>query len=126
MQGRGTAALRILCWLVAVLLVSNCGPTNEPISQPILMPAASPFQYPVALWDQKVKGETLLLLYITRDGRVDSVSVSNPSGYAEFDSAAVQGARLLRFVPGKKGERPVDMWTKLPVRFELDTTRVGG
>ena len=110
----------------AVSLLGACAPGNEPVEQPLIMPDASPFQYPIALWDRKVTGETVLLVHVTRDGKVDSVTVFNGSGHAEFDSAAVNGARKLRFVPGKRSARPVDMWTKLPVRFELDSTRVGG
>jgi TonB family protein len=112
---------------VAVLLVlAACGGPPEPIKQPELMPDASPFVYPVALWDQQLNGETLLMVHVTREGIVDSVTVFSGSGHAEFDSAAVAGARKLRFVPGRRGERPVDMWAKLPVRFWRDSTTVGG
>lgn len=86
------------------------------------MPDASPFQYPVGLWDQRVQGEALLLVRVTRAGTVDSVTLENSSGHPALDSAALAGAHKLRFVPGKRGERPMDMWTKLPVRFSLDST----
>lgn len=81
-----------------------------------------PFVYPVELWDHKISGQTILLLRISELGAVDSVLISTPSGYDEFDSAAVQGARILRFTPGRQGERRVAMWTKLPVRFARDTS----
>jgi periplasmic protein TonB len=109
---------------LAFLLLASCSPAREPITQPEIMPDASPFVYPVELWDQRKRGETLLLLHVTRDGQVDSVQISHSSGEAAFDSAAMAGGRKLRFVPGKLGERPVDMWTKLPVRFSLDSTTV--
>ncbi len=108
------------------LLFAGCIPGNEPTEQPLIMPDPSPFLYPVQLWDRRVTGETVLLVRVTREGKVDSVSVFNGSGHAEFDSAAVEGARKLRFVPGKRGQRPVDMWTKLPVRFEFDSAKVAG
>lgn len=118
---------RQIAWTLAVLcLFSACTePPEEPIEQPALMPGPSPFTYPVNLWDQKVTGETVLLVHVTREGGVDSVAVSTPSGHIEFDSAALAGARKLRFVPGKRGDLPVDMWTRLPVRFYLDSTAVG-
>ena len=111
----------------AVLLLSlgACAKPDEPITQPVVMPGPSPFVYPTALWDQHVRGETLLLLRVTAAGAVDSVSVYNSSGKPEFDSAAVTGARQLKFVPGRRGSLPIDLWTKLPVRFELDSTKVG-
>ena len=112
-------------WLV-VLMLAACNAPAEPISQPELMPDPSPFKYPVSLWDQRLNGETVLMLHVTREGVVDSVSVFNSSGQSAFDSAAVVGARQLRFIPGRRGARPVDMWTKLPVRFWRDSTSVTG
>lgn len=105
-----------------VLMVSACGGPSLPITQPELMPDATPFEYPVSLWDRKVTGETLLLVHVTVHGAVDSVTVFSGSGHAEFDSAALSGARKLRFVPGRRGEQPVGMWTKIPVRFNVDPT----
>jgi protein TonB len=107
-------------------MVAACGGPEQPITQPELMPDPSPFVYPTKLWDRRVRGETLLLLHVTTAGEVDSVAVSNSSGHAEFDSAAVSGARKLRFVPGRRGGLPIDMWTKLPVRFEADSVKAGG
>jgi TonB family protein len=112
--------------LLFCLTVAACAKPEEPLTQPELMPDPSPFKFPVALWDQNVTGETLLMLHVTREGKVDSVSVFNSSGQIDFDSAAVNGARQLRFVPGRRGRRPVDMWTKLPVRFWRDSTSVRG
>jgi TonB family protein len=48
--------------------------------------------------------------------------VSRSSGYSDFDSAAVNGARRLRFTPGQRGDRRIAMWTKIPVRFSRDST----
>ncbi|MEX2281159.1 MAG: energy transducer TonB [Gemmatimonadota bacterium] len=121
---RSSLVARLLVTLLLVL--AGCAAEAEPISQPELMPNATPFKYPVSLWDQRLTGETVLMLHVTRDGLVDSVSVFNSSGQTAFDSAAVAGARELRFVPGRRGVRPVDMWTKLPVRFWRDSTSVSG
>ena len=119
---RSSSVYRVLL----ALACAGCVPGDETAQQPLIMPDPSPFQYPVELWDRKVTGETVLLVRVTSEGKVDSVSVFNSSGHAEFDSAAVTGARKLRFVPGKRGQRPVEMWTKLPVRFELDSAKVAG
>ena len=85
------------------------------------MPGSSPFEYPVALWDERVQGETLLLVHVTAVGDVDSAYVHTSSGVAALDSAAVAGALQLRFSPARQGNKRVPMWTKLPVRFSVDS-----
>ena len=82
----------------------------------------SPFHYPEELWDAGVEGETVLRLYVTEAGAVDSVRVEKGSGYAAFDSSAVLGARDLRFEPAKRGPDPMGAWVLLPVQFDLPMT----
>ena len=88
------------------------------------MPDPSPIEYPVALWDRNVQGTTEVMVHVNEFGDVDSAVISTPSGYAEFDSAALAGTRQLRFTPGKRGDRHVAMWTRVPVRFSQDSTGV--
>jgi TonB family protein len=108
--------------LGCAFLLAACGKEDTaPIEPPQAMMDVMPFVYPVELWDQKISGETVLLVRISELGTVDSVMVATPSGFREFDSAAVQGARSMKFVAGRQGERRVPMWTKLPVRFARDT-----
>ena len=112
--------------LILVMCLA-CGREEDvPIAPPEAITDSAPFAYPLLLWDEKISGETILLMRISALGEVDSVSVSKSSGYREFDSAAVQGARAMRFTPGKQGERRVAMWTKLPVRFARDTAQKMG
>jgi len=112
--------------LVWTLLVAACADTGETVRQPIPAAAESPIDYPVALWDRGLEGETMLLVHVDEHGDVDSAYVATTSGHAEFDSAAVTGARKLRFTPGRRGEHAVAMWTRLPVRFARDSTATVG
>ena len=82
----------------------------------------SPFHYPEELWDAGVEGETLLRLFVTEAGAVDSVRVEQTSGYPAFDSSAVTGARDLRFDPARRGPEPYALWVLLPVQFDLPAT----
>jgi TonB family protein len=111
---------------LAAVLLAACGAAAAEIEEPVPLPDPSPIEYPVALWDQKVQGETELMIHVNEHGNVDSVFVSRPSGWAEFDSAATSGARLLRFTPGRKGDRRIAMWTKMPIRFTQDSTATLG
>jgi periplasmic protein TonB len=106
--------------LVPLTLLAGCGPElDEAIQEPEIISVDSPFRYPIDMWDDGVEGETLVMVRVTETGRVDSVYVLESSGQAAFDSAAVHGARDLRFTPGRRDERRVAMWAKVPVRFHL-------
>lgn len=102
---------------VAAALAAGACVSDEPVQQPTPLFEAAPFEFPMALWDRGVEGETILMVHITPVGTVDSAYVHESSGYAQFDSAAIAGAHLLRFTPGRRGDRRVDMWARLPVRF---------
>jgi TonB family protein len=116
------ATMVIAC---AVGLALGCDTPDEPIERPAPMPGPTPFVYPVDLWDQKVQGETVLMVHVTELGAVDSVYVERTSGFSAFDSAATQGARRMRFSAGKRADKRVAMWTKVPVRFSMDTLATG-
>lgn len=112
---------------VALLGLGACEP-DEPVTEPEPISVESPFQYPIELWDQRLEGEAMVMVHVTDMGAVDSVYLQQSSGQPAFDSAAVRGAWELRFAPGRRGDRRIDMWARLPVRFRMpaDSTRVGG
>jgi periplasmic protein TonB len=105
--------------IAAALLIAACA-EDVPETAPRQL-AGSPFHYPEELWDAGVEGETLLRLFVTEGGAVDSVEVERTSGYESFDSAAVRGARELRFEPGLRGDTPVGTWVLLPVQFDFSS-----
>jgi TonB family protein len=116
-------------WSVAaasVLLVSACGGRDVEVDAPVPLDTDASIEYPVALWDRKVEGETEVLIHVNAYGDVDSALVAKTSGYAAFDSAAVSGARQMRFAPGRKGDKRIAMWTRIPVRFAQDSSAVIG
>jgi protein TonB len=114
-----------LCGALAVL--SGGCKKKAPITPP-QQRAGSPFRYPEELWDAGVEGQTLLRVFVTAHGTVDSVRVEKSSGYTGFDSAAVQGAPKLRFEPAHQGADAIAAWVLLPVEFDLpnaDSTNGG-
>jgi TonB family protein len=110
----------------AVWPLAACRGESGAVEAPVPMPDRTPVEYPERLWDRKVEGETELMIRVNEYGDVDSVLVAVSSGYAEFDSAAVQGARRLRFTPGRRGDRRVAMWTRMPIVFAQDTSNAPG
>jgi TonB family protein len=112
--------------LAGVLLLAACENADEPLPQPAPMAEKNPIEYPVSMWDRRVEGETMLLVHVDEYGDVDSLYVERSSGQPAFDSAALAGAKRLRFTPGRRGEKHIAMWTRLPVRFAMDSTATLG
>lgn len=105
----------------AWLLASLWGCAGEPSVQTPPGPLGTAiFEYPEELWDAGVEGVTMLRIHVSETGAADTVTVERSSGQAAFDSAAVQGARALRFTPALRGEVPVAASVNLPVRFDLE------
>jgi TonB family protein len=115
----------VLCAFFAAL-TAGCAEPEAPLTRPESVSLESPFHYPVALWDSAVEGETVVMVHVTDVGGVDSVYVLEPSDHAPFDSAAVTGAYELKFAPGRRGDRRVAAWVRLPVRFRMAEPGVGG
>ena len=104
--------------LLLLTVIVACRGAPEPVTEPRQL-GESPFQYPEELWDAGVQGKTTLRVFISAEGRVDSARVEGPSGHEAFDSAALAGARQLRFQPATQGGEPVAVWRSLPVEFNL-------
>jgi TonB family protein len=93
-----------------------CGVDAE-IDQPRPLFAEVPIEYPIHMWDQDMEGETMLRVRVDDTGGVDSVQVVESSGYSSFDSAAVEGARKLRFEPARRDGKRIEVWAEVPVHF---------
>ena len=99
-----------------MVLLTGCG-GDKPMEQPAPLYGETPIEYPLEMWDQGVEGETLLKVRVNERGDVDSVMVAESSGYPALDSAAIRGAREMRFTPARKGEERIEVWARIPVRF---------
>jgi TonB family protein len=111
--------------LAALPAVAACEGEDE-LEQPVpLFDENNGIAYPVELWDEGVEGETVLRIRVTAVGEVDSVEVVQSSGHEGLDAAAVDGARALRFQPGRKNGERVRMWATLPVEFSTRPSSPG-
>lgn len=86
---------------------------------PELVTRELPFQYPASLYEQRAQGNVTLRLRLDSTGTpiADSTQVHESSGVAALDSAAVAGAKALRFRPAMRGGRAVEMALLFPVYF---------
>jgi len=101
--------------------LTGCGDAGRAPEPPDPLPGQPIVAYPIELWDEGIEGETIVMVHVLSDGGVDSVFVAIPSSHAAFDSAAVNGARAMRFRPGRSRGRRVEAWVRLPIRFGRDT-----
>ncbi|RLB13259.1 MAG: hypothetical protein DRG82_16000 [Deltaproteobacteria bacterium] len=76
--------------------------------------------YPRLARRRGYQGTVILEAFITRDGIPGKVRVFRSSGYRSLDKAAIRAVEKWSFEPGSKNGIPVDMWVKIPVRFQLD------
>lgn len=95
------------------------GTQREAFHVPVMQNERAPFRYPAEAWEEGVGGETRLRIHITAEGTVDSAYVVSSSGHAALDSAALAGARALRYRPARQGDEPVDVWAVLPVKYPM-------
>ena len=109
--------------VIAMVSLAACGEQSEDpsTSDPVLLTRELPFVYPPSLYAARVEGDVALRLYIDSLGLVvqESTSVAEPSGHAEFDSAAVAGAPYLEFQPARNEGARTGKTVVLPVKFRL-------
>jgi len=108
--------IRTALGVMMSVTTAACGVDAE-IEQPQPLSAEIPIEYPLHLWDQDMEGETLLRVRVGDTGGVNSVEVIQSSGHLSFDSAAVDGARRLRFSPARQDGKRIEVWAQVPVRF---------
>jgi TonB family protein len=76
-------------------------------------------QYPRIARIRGYQGNVLLDVLVNADGKVDDVKIFKSSGYPVLDRTAKSTVKLWLFEPGRIGKRKVDMWVRVPIRFEL-------
>jgi protein TonB len=78
-----------------------------------------PPAYPLRARRRGYQGTVLLEVLVARDGTVASVRLVRSSGAEILDTAAKKGVKKWLFHPGKKGDEVVEMWVRVPIRFQL-------
>jgi TonB family protein len=86
---------------------------------PVPLNPESPIQYPPRLYDQQVEGDVVLRLFADSTGRLaaESSKVAESSGYSALDSAALAGAKKLKFAPARQHGHAVATVFLQPIEF---------
>jgi TonB family protein len=76
-------------------------------------------RYPESPRRQGITGTTLLLFEVLANGRVGEVQIERSAGHSDLDEAAAEAIKKWRFEPARRGNQPVAVWLRMPVRFVL-------
>ncbi len=76
-------------------------------------------KYPRMAQKRGYQGTVILNVLVNKEGRVDNLMLFETCGYSILDNAALEAVKDWVFEPGKEGDKPVEMWVQVPVRFEL-------
>lgn len=66
------------------------------------------------------QGKVTLRVLIGVDGRAKKVEIRRSSGFDRLDQSATNAAMSWRYVPGKRGGVPEEMWSDVPINFVLE------
>ncbi len=92
---------------------------------PVAINPVTPMTYPPALLEQGIEGRVLLRLFVDAQGNLipDSTRLAESSGYPALDSAALGGAKELRFSPALRNGRAIAAPFLQPVHFRHPRSR---
>jgi len=77
-------------------------------------------KYPRRALKRGWQGIVLLDVLVDRTGAVKGLRIARSSGFSILDQAASDAVNDWRFKPGMRDGETVEMWIRVPVRFQLD------
>lgn len=78
-----------------------------------------PPKYPAVARRRGFQGNVVLEVLVGPLGNVIELHVLSSSGYSILDRAAKSSVKNWIFEPGMRGQEKVEMWVRVPIRFEL-------
>ena len=76
-------------------------------------------EYPRLARKRGYQGMVVLDVLVDQNGRVGDLRLFTSSGHSILDRRAMEAVKVWLFEPGMKGDKKLDMWVRVPVRFEL-------
>lgn len=87
-------------------------------AKPLYRSNPSP-KYPRIARIRGYQGNVLLDVLVNKNGKVNDLKIYKSSGYPILDRTAASSVKHWLFEPGMIGENKVNMWVRVPIRFEL-------
>ena len=78
-----------------------------------------PPAYPRTARRRGLEGLVEINALVDVEGKVKEQMLAQSSGYSILDRAALKAVRKWKFSPGIQNGRAIEMWVKVPVRFQL-------
>ena len=78
-----------------------------------------PPKYPVIARKRGYQGTVVLEVLVDQNGMVGDLRLFASSGHSILDRSAMASVKGWLFEPGMKGNKKLDMWVRVPIRFEL-------
>ncbi|MCK4467005.1 MAG: energy transducer TonB [Desulfobacterales bacterium] len=76
-------------------------------------------EYPRIARKRGYQGTVVLEVLVDQNGRVGDLRLFTSSGHSILDRKAMASVNGWLFEPGMKGDKKLDMWVRVSVRFEL-------
>lgn len=77
-------------------------------------------KYPLASRIKREEGSVVLSLLVNEDGSVETLIVTQSSGYHRLDTSAKMAAKSWRFLPAQNQGKAVASWFTLKIQFQLE------
>ena len=110
----------------APFVVAEVPAPAEPPSPKLIPPSGvhylvpPPLEYPRASRRMGEMGKVLVRIFITEDGLPRQVQVTQSSGHARLDEAAIAAVHKARFKPYTENGRAMAGWAFIPLSFDLE------
>jgi len=79
-----------------------------------------PPPYPIIARKRGYQGNAVLEVLIDKHGKVIDLRVFSSSGYSILDRTAIASVKNWLFQPGMSGSDKIEMWVRVPIRFQLN------
>ena len=76
-------------------------------------------EYPRRARRRGYAGTVVLKVLVSEKGTVMQIQIAKSSGHGILDRAAEESVGRWTFEPGTIGDRKVEMWVNIPIRFDL-------
>lgn len=78
-----------------------------------------PPEYPRLARRRGYEGTVVLEVLVDEEGKVEDMRLFSSSKHEILDEAAMASVKEWLFQPGMRGDKPVEMWVRVPIRFQL-------